>query len=203
MIIKTFPVGMLQENCYVIINEEVNEAVAVDPGDEGARLIANIERLGCSLKAILLTHGHADHVGAVVDLKNKFNVPVYINEKEILCMQNDNTVFGKLPECYDFIKDGDELAIAGLKIKCIHTPGHTFGGMCFLIDNELFTGDTLFQGAVGRSDFYGGNHTELINSINEKLMVLDKKINIYPGHGPSSTLMYEAMRNPFLQDDLF
>ena len=112
MIIKTFPVGMLQENCYIIINEEVNEAVTVDPGDEGERLIANIERLGCSLKAILLTHGHADHVGAVVDLKNKFNVPVYINEKEILCMQNDNTVFGKLPECYDFIKDGDELAIA-------------------------------------------------------------------------------------------
>lgn len=203
MIIKTFPVGMLQENCYIIINEEVNEAVTVDPGDEGERLIANIERLGCSLKAILLTHGHADHVGAVVDLKNKFNVPVYINEKEILCMQNDNTVFGKLPECYDFIKDGDELAIAGLKIKCIHIPGHTLGGMCFLIDNELFTGDTLFQGAVGRSDFYGGNHVELINSINEKLMILDKKINIYPGHGPSSTLMYEAMRNPFLQDDLF
>jgi len=203
MIIKTFPVGMLQENCYIIINEEVNEAVTVDPGDEGEILIANIERLGCSLKAILLTHGHADHVGAVVDLKNKFNVPVYINEKEILCMQNDNTVFGKLPECYDFIKDGDELAIAGLKIKCIYTPGHTLGGMCFLIDNELFTGDTLFQGAVGRSDFYGGNHAELINSINEKLMILDKKINIYPGHGPSSTLMYEAMRNPFLQDDLF
>ena len=203
MIIKTFPVGMLQENCYIIINEEVNEAVTVDPGDEGERLIANIERLGCSLKAILLTHGHADHVGAVVDLKNKFNVPVYINEKEILCMQNDNTVFGKLPECYDFIKDGDELAIAGLKIKCIHNPGHTLGGMCFLIDNELFTVDTLFQGAVGRSDFYGGNHVELINSINEKLMILDKKINIYPGHGPSSTLMYEAMRNPFLQDDLF
>ena len=203
MIIKTFPVGMLQENCYIIINEEINEAVTVDPGDEGERLIANIERLGCSLKAILLTHGHADHVGAVVDLKNKFNVPVYINEKEIICMQNDNTVFGKLPECYDFIKDGDELAIAGLKIKCIHTPGHTLGGMCFLIDNELFTGDTLFQGAVGRSDFYGGNHAELINSINEKLMILDKKINIYPGHGPSSTLMYEAMRNPFLQDDLF
>ena len=203
MIIKTFPVGMLQENCYIIINEETNEAFAVDPGDEGARLIANIEKLGCTLKAILLTHGHADHVGAVVDLKNRFNVPVYINEKEILCMKNDNTVFGKLPECYDFIKDGDELAIAGLKIKCIYTPGHTLGGMCFLIDNELFTGDTLFQGAVGRSDFYGGNHAELINSINEKLMILDKKINIYPGHGPSSTLMYEAMRNPFLQDDLF
>ena len=95
--IKTFPVGMLQENCYIIINEETNEAFAVDPGDEGARLIANIEKLGCTLKAILLTHGHADHVGAVVDLKNRFNVPVYINEKEILCMKNDNTVFGKLP----------------------------------------------------------------------------------------------------------
>ena len=201
--IKTFPVGMLQENCYIIINEETNEAFAVDPGDEGARLIANIEKLGCTLKAILLTHGHADHVGAVVDLKNRFNVPVYINEKEILCMKNDNTVFGKLPECYDFIKDGDELEIAGMKIKCIHTPGHTLVGMCFLIDNELFTGDTLFQGAVGRSDFYGGNHGELINSINEKLMILDKKTNVYPGHGPSSTLMYEAMRNPFLQDDLF
>ena len=90
-----------------------------------------------------------------------------------------------------------------MKIICIHTPGHTLGGMCFLIDNELFTGDTLFQGAVGRSDFYGGNHGELINSINEKLMILDKKTNVYPGHGPSSTLMYEAMRNPFLQDDLF
>lgn len=203
MMIKTFPVGMLQENCYIIVNEKNNEAIVVDPGDEGTRLISNIESLGCNLKAILLTHGHMDHIGAVVELKDKFNVPVYINEEEIHCMKNDNSVFGNLPECYNFIKDGDILEIAGMKIKCIHTPGHTLGGMCFLIENELFTGDTLFQGAVGRSDFYGGNHSELINSINEKLMILDKKTNVYPGHGPSSTLMYEAMRNPFLQDDLF
>ena len=195
--IKTFPVGMLQENCYIIINEETNEAFAVDPGDEGARLIANIEKLGCTLKAILLTHGHADHVGAVVDLKNRFNVPVYINEKEILCMKNDNTVFGKLPECYDFIKDGDELEIAGMKIKCIHTPGHTLGGMCFLIDNELFTGDTLFRGGCGRIDFPTGNQSAMIQSLSKiKQFIFDA--DVYPGHGPQSKISLEKRNNPYL-----
>lgn len=203
MIIKGFPVGMLQENCYIIIDENTKEAVAVDPGDEGQKLIKVITDLGCQLKAILLTHGHSDHIGAVVELKDKFNIPVYINEKEIESMENDNTVFGNLPKCYSFINDGDILNLANMNIKCIHTPGHTTGGMCFLINDSLFTGDTLFQGSVGRSDFYGGNHGQLIKSIKDKLLVLDKSINVYPGHGPSSTLRYEALRNPFLQDDWF
>lgn len=203
MLIKTYPVGMLQENCYIVINEKNNEAVMVDPGDDSNILVMALMDLGCTLKAILLTHGHADHVGAVASLKEKYNVPVYINSKEIECMERDNTVFGNIPDGNEFIKDGDIMHLAGMEIKCINTPGHTPGGMCFLIGNELFTGDTLFQGSVGRSDFYGGNHTQLINSINEKLMVLDKKIKVYPGHGPSSTLAYEGMRNPFLQDDLF
>ena len=121
-----------------------------------------------------------------------------MHKEEEKYMNLDNLVYGKLPKIYDFIEDGDILKVGDMDIKCIHTPGHTKGGMCFLIEDKVFTGDTLFQGAIGRWDFIGGNFDELIKSINEKLLILENNVEVYPGHGPKSTIIFERMGNPFL-----
>jgi glyoxylase-like metal-dependent hydrolase (beta-lactamase superfamily II) len=201
MIIKVFPFGIYDENIYVFIDEKSREAAIVDPGGQGARLIDEIEGLNCKIKYILLTHGHFDHVSALKEVKNKYDVPVYMHKAEAELMLKDNTVFGEIPDEYETIEDGDVLSFGNTEIKCIHTPGHTKGGICFLIEDSIFTGDTLFQGSVGRSDFIGGDFNQLISGIKEKLMILDGNIKVYPGHGPSSTIAYEKMRNSFLQDE--
>ncbi|MCI9303997.1 MBL fold metallo-hydrolase [Clostridium sp.] len=201
MIIKTYPIGIYDENIYVLVDEKSNDAFIVDPGGNGDLLIKNIEALGCNIKYILLTHGHFDHVEALNEVVEKFKAPIYINENEVNFMKTDKTVFGNPPKEYNLIKDGDVLPFGDDFIKCIHTPGHTKGGMCYLYKDVIFTGDTLFKGSVGRSDFVGGDFNELINSIKTKLMILDNDIKIYPGHMESSNIGYERMRNPFLQDE--
>lgn len=201
MIIKTYPIGIYDENIYVLVDEKSNDAFIVDPGGNGDLLIKNIEALGCNIKYILLTHGHFDHVEALNEIVEKFKAPIYINENEVNFMKTDKTVFGNPPKEYLLIKDGDVLPFGDDFIKCIHTPGHTKGGMCYLYKDVIFTGDTLFKGSVGRSDFVGGDFNELINSIKTKLMILDNDIKIYPGHMESSNIGYERMRNPFLQDE--
>ncbi|MBB6621922.1 MBL fold metallo-hydrolase [Clostridium gasigenes] len=198
MIIKVIPAGPLQTNCYIVMDEKVKEAIVLDPGQDPDLIIREIESLNCKVSAILLTHAHADHDDGVVDVKNKYNVPVYMNREEEKYMDLDSSVYGKLPKIYDFIEDGDILKVGDLDIKCIHTPGHTKGGMCFLIEDKVFTGDTLFQGSIGRTDFIGGDFDEIIKSINEKLLILENNVEVYPGHGPKSTIIFERMRNPFL-----
>lgn len=198
MIIKVIPAGPLQTNCYIVMDEKLKEAIVLDPGQDPDLIIREIESLNCKVCAILLTHAHADHDDGVVDVKNKYNVPVYMHKEEEKYMNLDNFVYGKLPKIYDFIEDGDILKVGGKDIKCIHTPGHTKGGMCFLIEDKVFTGDTLFQGSIGRWDFIGGNFDELIKSINEKLLILENNVEVYPGHGPKSTIIFERMGNPFL-----
>ena len=198
MIINIVPAGPLQTNCYIVIDEDTKEAIVIDPGQDPILILKKIEELNCNVKSVLLTHAHADHDGSVVDIKQKYNVPVYMHSEEEKYMNLDNMVYGKLPKIYEFIEDGDILKLGNKDIKCIYTPGHTRGGVCFLIEDKLFTGDTLFQGSIGRSDFIGGNFNELIESIREKLLVLDDNVEVYPGHGPKSTIIFEKTRNPFL-----
>lgn len=198
MFIKVIPAGPLQTNCYLVIDEESREVIIIDPGQDPNLILREIEKLKCNVKAILLTHAHADHDDGVVDVKNKYNVPVYMHKEEEKYMNLDNFVYGKLPKIYDFIEDGDILKFGNKDIKCIHTPGHTKGGVCFLIEDKLFSGDTLFQGSIGRADFIGGDFNELIKSINEKLLILENNVEVYPGHGPKTTIIFERMRNPFL-----
>lgn len=198
MVIKTYPLGEYAANCYLVRDENSNEAVVIDPGANGKGLIREIEKLGLIIKGILLTHAHFDHVGAVEELSNKYNVPVYVNAGEIENSKIDKIVYSKLPEKCELVNEGDRLLLANLTIECIHTPGHSKGGMCYLVEKSVFTGDTLFQGSIGRTDLISGNFNTLIDSINKKLMILDSDIKVYPGHGPSSTIMYERMRNPFL-----
>lgn len=199
MIVKTYPLGELQTNCYLAIDEKTNKAAIIDPGAEANYLIKEIKNLGIEIEVILLTHCHFDHNGAVEELKKEYDVDVYLNKAEEEYMEMDNSgIFGKLPNIYKFINEGDEIKVGELGLKAIFTPGHTKGGTCFLVEDKVFTGDTLFQGSIGRTDFLGGSYNELIESIQSKLMILDDNIEVYPGHGPKSTIIYERTRNPFL-----
>ena len=198
MIIKTIIAGMYEENCYLIMDKDTKELAIIDPGGQPNIIQEEIKLLNGKPKFILLTHGHMDHVGGVIELVNKFNIPFYINEIEEKYMKNDKSVFGLLPNASGYLKEGDTLNLGSNLIKVIETPGHTAGGLCFLIANKLFTGDTLFQGSVGRSDFPGGDGMQLIKNIKEKLLPLGDNIEVYAGHGAASTIGYEKRMNPFL-----
>lgn len=201
MKIKRIPAGIYGANCYILFDEDTRVGCVIDPGGDEDILIKEIDKTDIEIKFILLTHGHTDHVEAVNAIKREYNVPVYIDGKDKELMRQRISVFGQLWETTSEdreIKDGDILKIAGLQIKCISTPGHTPGGMCFLVDNVVFTGDTLFYGSIGRTDFPGGSHKELINNIKTKLMVLKDDIIVLPGHERESSIKFERENNPFL-----
>lgn len=199
MIIKAVMAGIYDANCYIVMDSESKEAVVLDPGGDGPKLEKVIDDMGAKVKYILLTHGHVDHVGGVEYLADKYKVPFYINKIDEELMETDNSVYGSIRKADGYLQDGDKLTFGNKIINVIHTPGHTKGGVCFLIDDKCFTGDTLFQGSIGRTDFIGGDFKEIINSIKTKLLTLGDNVQVYPGHGPSSTIAFEKERNPFLE----
>ena len=200
MIVKAIVAGIYDANCYVIMDEETKEAVVLDPGGVEPRIERTIDELGAKVKYILLTHGHIDHVSGVEYLADKYKVPFYISKVDEEYMEKDDYVFGTMRKADGYLKDGDILHFGSKSIKVIATPGHTKGGVCFLIDNSVFTGDTLFQGSIGRTDFPGGDFSEIINSIKSKLVPLGNDVEVYPGHGPKSTIAYEQRNNMYLSD---
>jgi glyoxylase-like metal-dependent hydrolase (beta-lactamase superfamily II) len=202
-------VGDVETNCYIVVNETSKECFVIDPGDDEEVLIAAIEEEKAVPKAILLTHGHFDHIYAVEPLAKKYEIPVYASEKEAQLLgepeMNCSALYGRevavVPENY--IEDGDIFEIAGIKIKGLHTPGHTKGSMCFYIgsENTLFSGDTLFKGGVGRTDLPTGNTHLLLESLRDKIIVLPPETIIYPGHGPQTELDYEKRNNSYMYGD--
>lgn len=199
MEIKTILAGNYEENCYILIDENTKDCAVIDPGGNSERLIYEIEKAKGNVKFILLTHGHADHTGAVSQIRNKFQCPVYINNRDYEFIKNNVAIFGEKEENGDkFLKEGDLLDFGGTSIKCIETPGHTPGGMCFLIGSDLFTGDTLFYGSIGRTDFAGGDFEAIIKGIKEKLLILSDNTTVYPGHGPKTSIGFERVNNPYL-----
>lgn len=199
-------VGMVGTNCFFAVNEETNEIIIVDPGDNAPRLIEKIESKGYKPVAIILTHGHFDHVMAAEELSKKYGIKRYVHTIDGEVMKNPVKNVGGmigLNEGFDYdetVEDGDELTFAGLSFKVIHTPGHTPGGVCFYFEKEgvLFSGDTLFCESVGRTDFPGSSTSALINSIREKLFKLPDLTLVYPGHGEPTKIGYEKVNNPFV-----
>lgn len=192
----------LVENVYIV--EENKNCFIIDPG-YGFEDIKNIiEKNNLNVEFIILTHGHGDHIGSVKELKQLYNVPVYanINEKELLkdsTLNLSEAMYGKISIIADkYLNENSNLSFHKHKIELIDTPGHTEGGMCILIENHLFSGDTLFWHSVGRWDLATGNHEKLLDSINNKLMKLDDKLIVHPGHGRDTTIGEERINNPFI-----
>jgi glyoxylase-like metal-dependent hydrolase (beta-lactamase superfamily II) len=204
--ILRIPAGIYAANCYIIYPEDKKEGIVLDPGGDVEDIITAIDSNGLNIKYIILTHGHADHIGGVKGLKNKLGVPVMIHEKDReLLVDGDKNLSSVMAmatveiEPDVLLKDGDKIEFGGLTAEVIHTPGHTPGGICLKIGDNLFTGDTLFAGSIGRTDFLGGSYEEIIKSIKEKLIIYPDNTQVYPGHGPSSTIKNEKSSNPFLR----
>lgn len=200
MKVNIIKVGVYEANCYIVMDENSKEAVVIDPGDNPETIKSAIERMEAKIKYILLTHGHADHTSATKEIKEYTGAQLCINKKDYEFMEKKEAMFGEL-ESFDkvdkFICENDVLKIGDINIKCIETPGHTPGGMSFLIQDLLFTGDTLFTGSIGRTDFPGGDFDQLIDSIRTKLMTNDERTMVLPGHGIESSIDQEAKYNPF------
>ena len=203
--IKSMTLGMVATNCYLIINKENKEALLVDPADNALRISNVIEENGCTLKAILLTHGHFDHIMALNDLKKRYNVPVYAHEEEEdVLKQSSLNLSGSIGQIYTtqadvYVKDGEHLKLAGLDVIVLYTPGHTKGGVCYYFPEEkvLMSGDTLFHCSIGRTDFPTGSMSQLVRSVKEQLFVLPDDVQVYPGHDRVTSIGYEKQYNPF------
>ena len=191
----TMPLGAYQTNCYLLYRPERQDCIVIDPGYEPETVLSQVKRLGKTIAAILLTHGHFDHVGAVRDLAAETGCPVYIHEAE-LSMPPQMTA-GRLYYT-NLYTEGDIVSLAGLTIRVYHTPGHTPGSVCLETEGLLFTGDTLFAGSCGRTDLPGGSWPTILASLG-RLRGFDGTLQVLPGHGESSLLSQEARHNPFLQ----
>lgn len=200
MIVKKMMAGIYGANCYIVMDEETKEAVVLDPGGDVDDIEKVLQSLGAKVKYIALTHGHFDHTTGVDGLQAITKAEVAIGKEDNEMILKDVQYYGPFIEggAHITLNHGDSLNFGKHTVKVIHTPGHTPGGVCFLIENMLFSGDTLFKGSIGRSDLAGGDGETLIRNIKERLVVLPKETIVYPGHGPSTTIGDEELYNPFL-----
>lgn len=206
MIVERIPAGIYAANCYLVYSENDKAAIIVDPGGDVDDLVNAIDKNNLDLKFIVLTHGHGDHIGAATALKDRYKVDVLIHEDDAEMLESGEInlstkmAMGSVELKADrILKEGETIVFGDLEAKVIHTPGHTKGGICLLIENSLITGDTLFKGSIGRSDLYGGDFEALISSIKNKLLELPDETIVYPGHGGQSTIGYEKRTNHFLR----
>ena len=198
-------VGPIQTNCYFLYREDTKECLIIDPGYEADKIEAYVQKKQLHVAGILLTHGHFDHITAADEVRKKFQTKIYASgkEKELMAdpRMNVSVMMGDSVSLKAdvWLEDGQELEMLGETMRCILTPGHTGGGMCFYFPKAcmLFSGDTLFQESVGRTDFPTGSSRELIRSVREKLLVLPEAVRVYPGHGLMTTIRDEQMYNPY------
>jgi hydroxyacylglutathione hydrolase len=189
MIIRTIVVSAYGTNCYIVGSEDTAQGIVIDPGDEANRILRVLKETKLSISTIVLTHGHGDHTGALEDVKKATGARIAIHA-------NDAGMLDTKPEV--LLKGGDSVVAGSLRFIVIHTPGHTPGGICLYGNGILFSGDTLFQYSIGRTDL-GGSMTQIMDSIITKLMILPDNTAVYPGHGPWTTIGDERHSNPFLR----
>jgi len=205
MILKKLVVGPFGSNCYIVGSESAKEGMIIDPGDEAGVILEEVKDLGLDIRSIVLTHGHIDHIGALKEVKEATGaeVAIHTDEAESLQEQPLSKILGLAypnPPAPDrLLKDGDSIDIGDLHFSVLHTPGHTKGGICLLGEGTLFSGDTLFNFGIGRTDLPSGNLSQLMDSIYTRLMTLPDDTIVYPGHGPETTIGAERRGNPFLQ----
>lgn len=197
--------GVYAANCYIVYSKDTKEGIIVDPGGDAHVILDKIKEHELDIKYIVLTHGHGDHIGAVEELKNSLKIPILIHEEDANMIKNPeinlSSMLGMGPvsiEADQLLKDGDIIEFGDIEAKILHTPGHTRGCMCLKIGKYLISGDTLFKGSIGRTDLNGGDYDSIIESIKNKLLVLDNNLIVLPGHGEASTILEERVSNPFL-----
>lgn len=205
MFLRRMEVGSFAANCYLVACDETREGVIIDPGAEAKNILGMVEKEKISVKHIINTHGHVDHVGANEEVRLALDAPILIHEADgEMCKKPHASLAAfvgkvKLAEPDLLLKDGDRIKAGTLEFEVIETPGHTKGSVSLLVNGVLFTGDTLFAGSIGRTDLPGGSFDEIIRSIKEKLLVFPDETVVYPGHGPESTIGDEKKYNPFLR----
>jgi Zn-dependent hydrolases, including glyoxylases len=203
ILIESFVVGPLETNCYLVGDRASGQACLIDPGADAAAIKRRLRQNALELKFIINTHGHGDHIAANRD----FDVPIYIHRLDGDFLTDPSLNLSKMfmfgitsPKAERLLEDKDRIILGNLELEIIHTPGHTPGSISIKVNGVVFTGDALFAGGIGRTDFAYGDGAQLIKSITENLFSLDDETIIYPGHGPMSTIAREKRSNPFLRD---
>lgn len=210
MLLATFPVGPLGCNCSIVGCPETGEAAVIDPGGDADKIVEALTKNGLTVKYLLHTHAHFDHVMGSRAMREKTGAQICLHKEDQWLYDNlakQCALFGmKADETLPidkYLDDEEEIQVGKLKAKVIHTPGHTPGSLCFSVEAKesvLFAGDTLFQHSIGRTDLWGGSFDQIINSIRERLFKLDDSTDVIPGHGPNTTIWSERRENPFVSD---
>ena len=201
MLIKTLPVGQLETNCYVVTDEDSLDCAVIDPGDESGTILDYLEDNKLHCRAVLLTHAHFDHVGAANALLEAAGARLYMCEKELELVKGGASGRFTVPEDVTYYRDGDTVEVGGLRFEVMETPGHTPGGVTLRCGEALFTGDTLFRGSCGRTDFAGGDMRQELRSL-KRIAELPGDYEVYPGHAESSMLSIEREHNPYVRHAL-
>lgn len=199
----------IEENCYLVQDEETGQGLVIDPGNEGEKILSVVRENDMKVGTILLTHGHWDHIGAVEEVRQALGAEVYIHSQDAAMLtDNRQNLFAYMSERYKLkagaadrlLKEGDIITCGNFSFKVIHTPGHTPGGCCFYseVAGVLFSGDSLFAEEIGRCDFPGGSMISLLDSLKEKILSLPESTRVYPGHGPATSVGWEKTHNPYL-----
>jgi len=209
--IRSVTAGPLAVNCYLVFNENIKHALVIDPGGDGPVILRMAKRNGVKISMIINTHGHCDHIGANSFIRDKTGAKIGIHKLDEPLLNNtllngaQRMCLACPPHTADFtFEDGDHLQVGGFNLKIIHTPGHTNGCCCFFIEGTdsdppiLFSGDTLFAGGIGRTDYYGGDETAIYKSLKRLIEEIPPSTMVYPGHGPACNFGDESERNPFL-----